>query len=573
MIRFPEGALLALLLLAGPAAAKEAPCPAVVFKGTNVPLTAAERRLVCGDPGSEAWGVVPWAQARRFLKAFLQQRGYLYPEFTVAGGRLIVDPGKKTVIKRLEGEGLPPGVDLSKRRRVVGAPMTPEMLDTVKAAVTSELQNRGYPCPVVEMSADARTGEVRARFPGGVTHAADPIEEPSIDGIDPAIFRRFEAFERSMPLDVRLLSITSNRVVSEALFLNSSYDVTCGSEGVRIVHRAASAPPRLIRLGIGIDTEGFARFRARWNHSRIGWRASTAQATLFASKREQSFDAQMRIYASPSSRLHLLPRAVAAHIDEPRFDTISSEFSIAPAYTWDDQTLRWEVHAGPALEYADTRRGVGPRESYFQAFKTHAEVTSHLFEYWLREPRSGFHAELDTASRVSELNSAVTAHRVRLGTEKLWNVGAFDPPLVVLGARGWAGTTVVGDREQALRELPPAMRFFIGGDADFRGVGPGELGDETGYLSGVYEGLELRAGDLLPFKLQPLVFIDAAMAGRGSLKLDPDVYYAPGAGMRWSTFIGAFRVTLARSLVWRRDPGTSPGRAHWQFYFSYGREF
>ena len=117
------------------------------------------------------------------------------------------------------------------------------------------------------------------------------------------------------------------------------------------------------------------------------------------------------------------------------------------------------------------------------------------------------------------------------------------------------------------------MRFFIGGDADFRGVGPGELGDESGFLSGVYEGLELRAGDLLPFKLQPLVFIDAAMAGRGSLKLDPDVYYAPGAGMRWSTFIGAFRVTLARSFVWRRDPATAPGRPHWQFFFSYGREF
>ena len=117
------------------------------------------------------------------------------------------------------------------------------------------------------------------------------------------------------------------------------------------------------------------------------------------------------------------------------------------------------------------------------------------------------------------------------------------------------------------------MRFFIGGDADFRGVGPGELGDETGFLSGVYEGLELRAGDLLPYKLQPLVFIDAAIAGRSSLRLDPDVYYAPGFGVRWSTFIGAFRATFARSLLWRRDPLTAPGRRHWQFFFSYGREF
>lgn len=556
------------------AVAKDASmCPGVVFTGAKIVLSAVERRLVCGDQDSEAWKDVPRAQARRLLKTFLQQRAYHHPVFTVENGRLVVDPGKITAIKHLEGDNFPRGIDLSKRRRIVGAPLTPAMLDKVKGALVGELQNRGYACPDVEISASARTGELRARFLGGLTHIADPIEEPVIGGIDPGIFRRFEAFKRDLPLDRRLLTLTSNRVVSEALFLNSSYDVTCGTEGVRIVHRVASAPPRLIRLGIGIDTEGLARFRARWNHSRIGWRASDAEATLFVSKREQSFEAQMRSYLGPSSRLYLLPHAVAARSDEPRFETVSSEISLAPAFTWDDQALHLELRAGPALEYADTRRGIGPQNSYFQSFKTHVEVTSHLFEYYLREPRNGFRAELDTASRVSELNSSLTAHRARLGMEKLWNVGAFEPPLIVLGLRGWAGTTIVADREAALPQLPPAMRFFIGGDADFRGVGPGELGDESGFLSGVYQGLELRAGDLLPYNLQPLVFLDAAMAGRDSLHLDADVYYAPGFGARWSTFIGAFRATFARSLLWRRDPATTTGRRHWQFFFSYGREF
>src|SRR4029077_17876938 len=117
----------------------------------------------------------------------------------------------------------------------------------------------------------------------------------------------------------------SNRVVGEALFLSSSYDVTCGTEGGRIVHRVAAAPPRLIRLGVGIDTEGFASVRARWNHSRIGWRASTAEATLFASKREQSIDALMHLYPRPSSRVYLLPHASAARSNEPRFETVSGE--------------------------------------------------------------------------------------------------------------------------------------------------------------------------------------------------------------------------------------------------------
>lgn len=566
-------ALLAGLLLPANAADKASDCPGVVFTGANISLTAVEKRLVCGDPDSEAWREVPWAQAKGFLTAFLQQRGYHAPEFTAKGGRLHVDSGPLTKVKRLDGAGLPPGVDLSKRRRVVGAPLTPALLDKVKAGVTDELQNRGFACPAVEVSADARDGSLLARFPGGVTSVAHPIEDPVVEGVDPSIFRRFEAFRRDRPLDQSLLTITSRRVVNEALFLSSSYDVTCGTGGVRIVHRAASGPPRMVRIGIGIDTEGYARFRARWNHSRIGWRASTAEATLFASKREQSFEAQTRLYASPSSRLFLIPRAIAARSDQPRFETAAAEVSVGPGYTWDDQYRRFEVRAGPAVEYVDTRRGIGPRDSYFQSFKTRAEVTSHPFEYHLREPRAGYHATLDTASRISQVNSSLTAHRARVGMENLWNVGRFDPPLAVFGARGWAGTTMVGDRDTALRELPPAMRFFIGGDADFRGVGPGELGDESGFLTGVYQGLELRAGDLLPWKLQPLVFVDAAMSGRSSASLDPDVYYAPGFGMRWSTFIGAFRATLARSLIWRRDPLTAPGPRHWQFFFSYGKEF
>ena len=559
----------------GAAAADKTPtCPGIVFTGAKVALTAVERRLVCGDPNSEAWKEVPQTEARAFLKTFLQQRAYLYPVFAVKDGRLIVDPGKITAIKRLQGDDFPPGLDLSKRRGIVGAALTPAKLDEIQAALTAELQNRGYACPEVAMSADARAGEVRARFLGGGTHVADPIAEPAVDGVDPGIFRRFEAFERDRPLDQRLLTITSARVVSEALFLNSSYDVSCGTEGVRIVHRVASAPPRLVSLGVGVDTEGLASVRARWIHSRIGRRASTAETTLFASAREQSLDAQMNLYLAPSSRSYLLPRAVAARSDEPLFETESSEISLSPAFTWDDQALHVEFNAGPALEYADTQRGVGPQRALFQSFNTHFAVMSHLFEYYLREPRGGFHAELDTASRVAGLNSSLTANRVRLGTEKLWNLGGFEPPLAVLGARGWAGTTIVADPVAALPQLPPAERFFIGGDADFRGVGTGELSDENGFLSGVYEGLELRGGDLLlPYKLQPIVFIDTAMGGRSSLELDPNVYYAPGFGVRWATFVGSFRVSFARNLVWQRDPAMSPGRPHWQFFFSYGQEF
>lgn len=565
--------LLTLLLAPVRTSAADPVCPGVAFEGEAVELEEAELRLVCGDPESEAWRRVPPAQAERFLAAFLQQRGRHSPSFDLREGTLYVDPGPVTLIGSLGGRGLPPAIDLGKKRRIVGKPMTPRMLNKVRALLVSELQNHGYACPKVEMSADARTGEVLGTLTGGSVHVLERVEPPRLERVDPEIFRRYEAFKAGKPIDQRLFKLSSDRIVAEALFLSSRYEVSCGTGGVRVAHLVAAAPPRLIRIGVGVDTEGLTRLRARWNHSRIGYRASSLAAVLLASRREQSLEGLMRWFLHPASRLHLAPRAILARAYEPRFETVSSELSLMPAFGWDDQSLRLDVSAGPALRHVDTRRGIGPVNARFLTFNSRVAVTSHLFEYYLREPQRGFRADLETASRVSEVDSALTAHRLRLSAEALWNLGSYDPPVAVLGARGWAGTTLVRDPEGALRELPPDFRFFLGGDSDFRGVGRGELGDESGFYTALYHGLELRAGDLLPYRLQPFVFLDAAMAGRRPRRLDPDVHYAPGLGLRWATPVGAFRTTLARGLLWKRDEATQPRDPRWKFFFSYGREF
>lgn len=565
-------ALLLLLLAARPSAAVEV-CPGVVIEGGSVGLTAAEKRLVCGDPDSEAWKEVPRAQAERFLRAFLQRRAYHSPRFSERDGALVAETGPAAEITSLGGRDLPAGVDVGKRRKLVGRPLTPAALDALASWTASEMQNLGYACAEAEASADARTGEVLARGRPGPRLVVGPIEEPSLRGLDPRVFRRYEAFRRGFPYDRRLLSLTSERIVAETLFLSSNYEVDCGSTATRIVHRVVAGPPRLIRIGVGIDTEGFARLRARWTHALIGRRASTLQATFQGSTRDQSLEGIMRVYPAPAARAHLVPRALLARQDEPRFETLVADASLVPTVTYDDQTARWELGAGPALQYARTVRGLGTGDTNYLAFRGQASVYSHLMEFHAREPRQGFRAELDALSRVADVHSALTAHRLRLTGESLWNIGGYDPPGAVLGSRALAGTTLTGAEEARLAELPPAFRFFPGGDADFRGVGRGVLAGDAGFFTVLYHGLELRAGDVLPMRLQPLVFLDAAMGGRQSLRLQPDVYYAPGFGMRWPTIIGSFRVTFARSLLWHRDPGTTPPVPHWQFFFSYGREF
>lgn len=564
----------ALLALAPAAAAGTRElCPGVLVEGEPLELTPAERRFVCGDPESEAWKTVPRAQAERFLRAFLQRRGRHSPEFLERADALVVRPGPSARVTRLGARNLPAGVDISRRRKIVGRPLTPATLDAVASWAASEMQSRGHACAEAEASADAATGEIVVTGRPGPRLVVGPIVEPALRGLDARVFRRYEAFRRGFPYDRRLLSLTSERIIAETLFLSSNYEVDCGSSGTRIVHRVVSGPPRLIRVGIGVDTEGFARVRARWTHSLIGSRASTLEGVAHGSTREQSLDGAMRLYPSPAARSHLVPRAVAARRDEPRFETVTVDASLLPTTTYDDQTSRWEAGAGPSLQYARTVRGLGVGDTNFLAFRAHASVLSHLFELHAREPRKGFRGHAELLSRVAGVHSGLTAHRMRLSGEALWNLGNFDPPLAVLGSRALAGATLTRAEEAALAELPPSFRFFPGGDADYRGVGRGELAGDQGFFTVLYHGLELRAGDVLPLRPQPLVFLDAAMGGRESFSLQPDVFYAPGFGLRWPTLVGSFRATLARNLVWQRDPAVAPPPPHWQFFFSYGREF
>lgn len=580
-MRLWPGLLLACAALAPAALAEQAKgggqkalCPRVRLVGPNIGLNEAEKKLLCGNEDSEGWKVVPLNQAEYFLRAFLQRRGFHYPRFQAEGETLTVFIGTRTLVSKLTGDGLEGLIDLGKKRNVVGRALTPAELDTLKADLSTRLQELGYACPTVTIDADARTGEVHASVARGVLHVLTYIHPPLLENLDPDALNRFQAHQYGTPFDIRTLNLTSARIVQEALYQSAYYEVACTTAGLRVTQRIVEAKPRLITVGFGIDTDGYARGRARWRHSRIGYRASSAQATLFASFREQKFDALMHYYLRPADRLNLIPSFMAKRTNEPQFEIAESQVSLSPAWTWDDSTLHLEVQGGPAVEYFNTLKGQGPSEDRFLAFKTQLNVTSHLFEYYQRDPRQGWQAGFESSSRVKGAYSNLSAQRLRLFGQKLWNLGNFDPPWLVLASRGWAGTLAVPDRAAALARLPPTQRFFIGGDADVRGAQRLELpNDGSGFLTAVYHGVELRVADLLPFRIQPLLFGDVAMGGRRQFHLDNTIYYSPGVGARWASPVGAFRFTAARGLVARASDANPTKLPHWQFFVSFGTEF
>lgn len=561
------------LLFPSPSRAETA-CPRLVFAGQEVGLSGAEKRLVCGDPDSEAWSKVPATQARMFLRVILQNKGYHSPEFTSDGTVLTVDIGSRTLVTDFLAEGLPVDVDPGKQRGFVGEPLTPKLLDRAEGALSSALRQRGYSCPEVKARGDAADGEITAYAAPGEPARLDRIVDPQIPGIDVRIFRRYEAFRRGQLFDERLLAVTADRIVHEALFLSAYFDVDCGTRPAAVVLRAVSAPPQIVRVGVGVDSEGLARVRAQWQHSRIGGRASSMETTLHGSVREQSFESFLRLYPGPASRVYLRPRVFVARVDEARYETVGAQVSVPPAVNWDFETLGLELKTGPAIDDARTVRGLGiPRETYL-SWETQLSVLSHVYERYLAEPRAGWQANVAMSSRFAGTYSEITAHRLKFTFQKLWNVGRYEPPLLVVGSRGLAAATWILDEGRTLSLLPPTYRHYLGGDADYRGLGRGELpGEALGYLTAVYHGLELRAGDWLPGRLQPYVFFDAAMGGGRRFQLSPDLYYAPGVGLRWPSPVGTLRGSVARGFVRHSDPGTTPVESRLQFYFSFGREF
>ncbi|HEX4047688.1 MAG TPA: BamA/TamA family outer membrane protein, partial [Elusimicrobiota bacterium] len=396
-----------------------------------------------------------------------------------------------------------------------------------------------------------------------------------LEKIDERIFNRYEAFRRGKPFDMRLLSLTARRTVADALFVSAYYDVTCSTAGPAVVQHAVEGKPRVYILGAGFDTEGYAIGRAQWQKSRIGWRDDTLEGSLYASFREETAEASMHAYVDPASRLYLMPQLIFDREDQLAYQYVSDQALLQPGTSWENERLRADVLAGPLVEHITTVRGVGPANDTFLAFHSKWTLTDHLYDYYATDPRRGWKTTIETLSRVAGVDSRLTAHRLSVQGETLWNIGGCDPPALVFGTRYWAATTYVSDLPLAQAELPPDMRFFLGGDANLRGVSLNGLPpDQNGFLTVLYDGLELRMGDVLPYGLQPFALLDAAMAGRADLHLDPDVYWSPGVGLRWKLPVGSIRGTVARGLVWHRDASAPPLYApHWQLFLSFGEEF
>jgi len=599
------GILTSLLIVLYPimaAARDESPevlCPNFILSHhLREGLSDVEKELVCGNsqssaqsessgeapgPANEGWRSIPAPQARFFLRNFLQDRGYLHPKFIQntpgtsetpnspkADDAVIhyVELGELTRVSHLSVHGGPEAFSIRRKRKIIGEPLTPAILDVIQKWTVHQLQTLGYACPQVSTAANPLTGEVEIYItPGDLQNTVAVVEEP-ISGLAPDVLSRYDAFELGYPYHADLLSITEARIMSIGLVQDFHFTTKCESDGVHIHERIVAGKPSLLSLGVGVDTEGILIGKVSWRSSRLGAYASWTDVTLMATAQEQRLSGTFNWYFLPhSSRYFFRPLIELKHQNESAFEMATLRAQFAPNTTWDNQGFGLSFFLGPTLDMHRTFRGDGPTDSQFLFLESRLDVKSHDYEFYQTNPQSGFSATL--ISDVSDVNlfSQATVQRYRLQAQGLWNLNDYDPPLLILGIRLGAATLLTGERPGLGTLLPPNYLEYLGGSADLRGFARKELPvNGLGALTSFYADFEARLGPELPLGLEPFAFIDVGILGSTPLRFDSPIYASPGVGLRWSSPVGVFRTTLAHGFA-AKLPG------HFQFFLSYGEEF
>ncbi len=556
-------------------------CPTVIFKN-KVPFkfTDDELRLICGDKQNDSistpWANIPPSQAKLYLTATIQTHGYHKAVFENRGGILYVDLGQPTFISKILTEGAPAPLDINRKREIKGEKLTPAKLNELQDWVSMELKHIGYPCPQVDVTADFLTGELLVRVAPGYHSKIIEVDSDPVGDLHAGVVRRYDAFHVGEDFDIYDITLTERRAMEDDLIIGSHFDKKCSADGVRLHQTIQAGLPRLFRIGVGFDTEQGPSFRVSAHYSRMNQRGSSLDNTLTTSLRIQDFLSSFNWYFLRNpSRFYLKPVVEVKRDKEEKYEYLETRISFLPSASWDDGYNRWDISLGPAYQADQTVVGVGPKDSRNIFLNQSLIFTSHAYEYFISNPQRGYRFSVESLSSNKALASSVSASKVTLMAESLWNAGKFSPPVLVVGIRGLLSTTYTPNGNGDLLDLPVSMRSFLGGTKDLRGFSRQELPDSNpaGSMTEVYVGSEARFPSVLPWGLQPFVFLDGGLLGNQPNTLQWPLYWNPGLGLRWASPIGTFRVEAAHGFVDSPLGSINGERSHWQFYVSYGEEF
>ena len=535
-------------------------CPKItVHSPEKFELSETEKRLICGDPTSTGYKLIPSYQASYLLTGFLQSRGYSSPNFEYKADLLDVYPEEKSYVKKIIVQS-----DSSQDNELIEREIfrhfkkeliTPKLLDAIESEAITLLRNNTYPCAKLSSNVDAIVGEVTIKVTALQSFQFGPIDKESIEGVDDRALARFYPFIDSDFFSEKKLILAEKRFIRSGIVQGTYFQEKCDLKNNKFSLSQEFIPglAKTIRFGVGASTEVGPMVRAKWSNQRWGALASLLETSAQLSLKTQNinFLSQNFLWANSPRRSMLSTLEILSN-HQSTFEEFTVTLKPHIQWTRDGSSRLWIYETGPTLiagNYKTNQNGSETRRIQTGAIEGLIETKSHDYELFDLHPEDGDTAQLHFDFRHSAFGFIDPLLKLDLTYLSLMRLGNLGKGLAIGGVRINADTTWIKDKT-AIDSLPPSVRFYGGGSDDVRGFKLNSIpaNNGQGALTKFSMKFEFRKTYVFLPTIESFTFVDTTFFGEQSWKLRNQLWYSPGTGIRWLSPIGIVQGYVARGL-------------------------
>lgn len=560
-------ACLVFFLLSNPALAAQEPVQVVVEGLEGEALKNVQAALAL-PPGLVRDGTVDRRWLDRFqeqipnrVREALEPFGYYQARVQVAAEttaegfhrfKVRVDSGEAVIIREVHVSAQGPGREEPALRELLSAfplrsgdVLRQDRYETAKGELRAKAHELGYldaefSGHEILVSREERSARLRLVLDTGPQYRFGEVGfEGGAPPFPEAFLRRYLAFQPGEVFSQAKIGQTQLNFSNSDRF--QEVLVVAHKEGaqdlrVPVEVKLLPSPPKRLRLGIGYGTDTGARLSVRYqdvNFARLGheWNAD-----LNLSERIQGLATR---YVLPGGGLNTYTSFKLA-LQQDLISTYSSRTAVL-----ESERARGFGAGRIGSVYLQLRLedfNIADEDGYSRLILPGLRFSGRFFNDLVR-PTRGHRYSLETRGTHQALGSDTGFVQQLLEGDLVRPL----PGRFLLLARFQAGFTA---QNQPLREIPPSIRFFAGGDRSVRGYRYQSLGpeDSSGKVVG---GRHLLVGSL---ELEKVIYTNWGLAafydvGNAFNTLsDLRLFQGAGIGVRYYTRLGPIRLDLARQI-------------------------
>lgn len=417
--------------------------------------------------------------------------------------------------------------------------------EEAKGGLLTEALNLGYldaefTAHVIRVSQIEYSAEIELiletgpRYYFGAVHLEGAPEYPERFLMRYFTFQSREAFSYPKIFQTQINLNNSDRF-KEVILLAEKESAKDNHIPVRV--KLTPSRPKRLRIGIGYSTDSGARITGNYQDLNFNHWGHELHVQANVSERLPNFIAR---YVMPGlSDLNSFT-SLKGGVEHERVKTFESQ-----AFTLEIEHVRSLGKKRLGSGYLRVRREdfeVGIQEGRSRLVMPGLRFNERQYDDLVR-PKKGYRYEFDLRGTDEFLGSDTSFLQLLINGDLIVPL----PLQFALFARGQGGFTLLSN---PLRELPPSVRFFAGGDRSIRGFAYQSLGprDASGKVAG---GKHLLVGSVEIERAISKIWALAAFYDIGNAfnhfgKIDPQ--HGAGLGIRLYTPVGPIRLDLAYQL-------------------------